>query len=230
MPVFPLPADGFLEVLKLPFTLAKCFCVEAESAGGRDGWRNYLVKHFVKNDVLHEVFGHNPLIQGRVDADEILVCIKVGKLNIAARFAHDDSRFSPGDHNAQPIAKVLFVHAAHDRGEIEIFSFGHNRNRTGGSGFRLDFVRMLVDEYTDVLFVFFDWIFNKAHKRFNDRHRCLQEYPVEAEFDFARGVRFFQGENVSRVVVDAERNVSPIVEANFPLQVELSAHGNSLPV
>ena len=131
MPVFPLPADGLLEVFKLPFTLAKCLRVEAESAGPRDGWRNHLVKHFVKNDVLHEVLGYNTLIQGRVDADEILVCVKVGKLDIAARFAHDCSCFSPGDHNAQPIVKVLFVYAVHDRGEIEIFSFGHNRDRTG---------------------------------------------------------------------------------------------------
>ena len=230
MPVFPLPADGLLEILKLPFTLAKCLRVEAESAGRRYGWRNHLVKHFVKNDVLHEVLGHNPLIQGRVDADKIFVCVKVGKLDIAARFAHDDSRFSPGDRHAQPIAKVLFVYAAHDRGEIEIFSFGHNRDWTGGSGFRLDFIGMLVNEYADVLFVFFNWIFNKAHKRFNDRRRCLQEYPVEAEFDLTRAVCFFQGENVCRVVVDAEPNVSPIVVANFPLQSELSAHGNSLPI
>lgn len=89
---------------------------------------------------------------------------------------------------------------------------------------------MFVNEYANVLFVFLNWVSNKSHKRLNNRRWRSQEYAVEVEFYFTGTVCFFQRENVCRVVIDIERNVSPVVAADFALYGELSSHGASHPI
>jgi len=121
----PSPGQCALIVLERPFTLTEQPAVEQSFAVGRKRRRDRGMKHLVKGNVAHEIFGHISAIERRMDANQAVRPVIRAKGDLALS-AGRPRAVAPGDACRTPTIEIAPVELIVDRLEIVDFSLGLN--------------------------------------------------------------------------------------------------------